>query len=419
MSKIKGFDYIEKKSFYLGGFFLSSALPISGIFFLIPLILQFLELNLLRIKDKFNLILLVIGGFMILKNINLFISRNQLTINEKINNLLDLANWIPFFLLFICFQKLLKTSIQRKKFSRILIIGSFPIFFSCILQAWFNIYGPFETLNGLIVWFQKPIEENHNGITGLFSNQNYTGIWLTAILPLLIAEERITKNYKIFNISLIILDIYLVFLTTSKNAFFSLFIILIVLFNIRSKLSISIFGALGSYLATIHILNKFEFQNINLVSFPIYEKISSFNFFSSSRYEIYKISSKLIFEKPFLGWGKSIFSELYLSNGGTYNIEHTHSLPLELGLNYGLIIASILIILISYLVIKCSLKIFKIPNDDEKIFFNKCWLVSTLIVLISQLNDITYYDGKISLLIWILLSGTKCIYTDKELDNIV
>ena len=419
MSKIKGFDYIEKKSFYLGGFFLSSALPISGIFFLIPLILQFLELNFLKIKDKFNLILLVIGGFMILKNIYLFISNNPLTVNEKINNLLDLANWIPFFFLFICFEKLLKTSIQRKNFSRILIIGSFPIFFSCILQAWFNIYGPFETLNGLIVWFQKPIEENHNGITGLFSNQNYTGIWLTAILPLLIAEQRITKNYKLFNISLIILDIYLVFLTTSKNALFNLFIILIILFNIRSKLSISIFAALGSYLVTINLLDKLDIGNINLFSFPIFEKITSFNFFSSSRYEIYKISSKLIFEKPFFGWGKSFFSDLYLSNGGTYNIEHAHSLPLELGLNYGLIITSILIILISYLLIKCSLKIFNMPTEDERIFFNKCWFVSTLIVLISQINDITYYDGKISLLIWILLSGIKCISNDKELDKAV
>ena len=419
MPKIKEFDYIEQKCFYLGVFFLSSALPISGLLFLIPLIFSFLEKNLLKIKDKFNLILLIIGGFMILQNINLFLSQDSFKINDKINNLIDLANWIPFFFLFIIFQKFLKTSTQRKHFSRILIIGSFPIFFSCILQAWFNVYGPFETLNGLIVWFQKPIEENHNGITGLFSNQNYTGIWLTAILPFLIAEQRLSRNNKLLNISLIILDIYLVFLTTSKNAFFSLFIILIMLFKIRSRLFITIFGSLGSYLLAINILNKLDFQNINLVYFPIYEKLSSFNFFSSSRYEIYKISSKLILQKPLLGWGKSIFPDLYLSNGGTYNIEHTHSIPLELGFNYGLIIAAALILLISYLVINCSIKIFKMPKDDDRIFFNKCWIVSTLIILISQLNDITYYDGKISLLIWILLSGTKCIFNDKDLYKVI
>ena len=51
-------------------------------------------------------------------------------------------------------------------FSRFLIAGSIPLFISCILQSWFKVYGV-ETLNGLIIWFQKPVEENHFGVTGL------------------------------------------------------------------------------------------------------------------------------------------------------------------------------------------------------------------------------------------------------------
>ena len=52
-----------------------------------------------------------------------------------------------------------------------------------ILQKFFNIYGPFETLFGSIVWFQKPLFTNNLGVSGLFSNANYTGSWLILILP--------------------------------------------------------------------------------------------------------------------------------------------------------------------------------------------------------------------------------------------
>ena len=45
----------------------------------------------------------------------------------------------------------------------------------------------------------------------------------------------------------------------------------------------------------------------------------------------------------------------------------------------------------------------------ENYLLNKTWIISCLLVLASHSNDITYYDGKISLLICILFSGLKCI----------
>ena len=34
-------------------------------------------------------------------------------------------------------------------------------------------------------------------------------------------------------------------------------------------------------------------------------------------------------------------------------------------------------------------------------------------MLVSQINDVTYYDGKISILIWILLAGLKSLIEEK------
>ena len=55
------------------------------------------------------------------------------------------------------------------------------------------------------------------------------------------------------------------------------------------------------------------------------------------------------------------------------------------------------------------------PNLSQQNFsildnqlINKFWWVSTLIILLMHLTDITYYDGRISLLFWILISGVRC-----------
>ena len=57
-----------------------------------------------------------------------------------------------------------------------------PVIFTGIGQFFFNWEGPFSTFNGMIVWYLKDILP-HLGLSGLFSNQNYAGTWLSIIWP--------------------------------------------------------------------------------------------------------------------------------------------------------------------------------------------------------------------------------------------
>ena len=116
---------------------------------------------------------------------------------NKFSSLIDLFNWLPAFLIFITFQKYLGNKQKREFFTKYLVAGLIPVLLSCILHDWFKIYGPKETLGGLIIWFNKPLGIN-DGISGLFSNQNYTGFWLSVNLPFLyFLIQRIKKfNYK-------------------------------------------------------------------------------------------------------------------------------------------------------------------------------------------------------------------------------
>ena len=91
---------------------------------------------------------------------------------------ISLFNWIPFFLVFSGMQIYLKTEVQRTRFAKCLFAGIIPVILGLLLQKWFQITGPFIFLNGLIVFYLKPIEEL-GGFAGIFNNPNYAGLWLT------------------------------------------------------------------------------------------------------------------------------------------------------------------------------------------------------------------------------------------------
>ena len=364
---------------------------------------------------------------MLIKNINLTFSRNAIFQNLKSDTWIDLINWLPFFVFFIYFQIYLRNINQRRFIAKVIISCLIPILFSCILQFWFNVYGPFETLNGLIVWFQKPMIENHGGITGLFSNQNYTGLWITSTIPFLIAEFKFSKKNKIFIGIIILISFYFTLLTTSKNAIFGLFLIFIFLFDWGRK-NILIFSLISSSLFfTTNLINKFHFSIIELNSNSIpsitLQKILNFNFFDSSRFEVYKKTILFISQRPLSGWSKTLFYEKIKVYGNGFDVTHTHSMPLEIAFNYGIPVALLLMIFVFLLLINATKLNKKLSSSKELYFHNKAWITSSLIIIVSHISDITYYDGKISILIWVLLSGMRSLILEanilKEDKNII
>ena len=76
--------------------------------------------------------------------------------------------------------------------------------------------------------------------------------------------------------------------------------------------------------------------------------------------------------------------------------------------NFGIPVALILSLTLLFIFFKVLIEIIFF-NRNKNNFFNKIWLFSFATLLISHLVDVTYYDGKISLIFIILLSGLKCI----------
>ena len=93
-------------------------------------------------------------------------------------------------------------------------------------------------------------------------------------------------------------------------------------------------------------------------------------------------------------------------------------MPLQLAYEFGIPIALLLVFFISFLFYKSWKNIFKFKENEITFMCNKCWLASCLVAILNHINDITYYDGKISILIWIFFSGLKCILNETNQSKI-
>ena len=112
--------------------------------------------------------------------------------------------------------------------------------------------------------------------------------------------------------------------------------------------------------------------------------------------------------------GSNSFSDIYLSDYGIYR-GHSHNIILEVALSFGLPVTFILVLTIAFLIINSGKRIFSFNRGSIKInnFYEKAIWSSILFFLFSQMFDIQYYDGRISIFAWTLLSCLGQIIDEK------
>ena len=420
------------KFFQLGILFLASIPILSFIFLTIASILGSFNREDKYLQDSLNRPF-VLASILMIINCLLISIRAEESINNLNHSLawIGLLNWFPFFWSFWSYQTYLKNKILRLQAARLFIIGSLPVLFSGFTQYFLKWYGPYELFNKLIIWYQRPLGEN-NGVTGLFNNYNYSGAWLSIVLPLsigLFIKEKKNKIFKLFILIVVFLFIYMITLTTSRNALISVSLALILLAPIKKfKFEIiSILFGIGisfTNLVPFFSLNIqdsiFKFIPSSLLDKTSLATLSRIN--SLPRIEIWSKSLKLIKSNLFTGYGGGSFSEVYnLSDGKFEGIQHTHNIFLEIAFNYGLP-SSILICGTMIFILYRNSKIFDFNKNNDPLkkhteFFNfdKAWIISFLIFFFLHIFDITYFDGRISLLAWILLAGMRQIIKEYKL----
>lgn len=414
---------IGERFFDLGTIFLPWAIYYGMLFYFISLSISLIKNRKEFYKDKCNYLMIFVTALMFISAFrqNIFFLNNFSKVNGT-DIYLGLFNWVPLFFVFWAFQYYLKEPKRRYVFARNLIIGSLPVFLSCIGQNWWGWQFPIILLNKTIVWFQKPLDINiDNGISGLFSNPNYAGFWFSTIWPFSLAffiqsKDRVQKS---FNFLIITITSYLLVLSGSRNALICLFISTLLLIKFKFFISLVL---IFTFFVLITQLMPLISPEINILLEPyiptkVFEKFK-FNFsFSSSflsyqRIEIWNKTINLLAEKPFMGWGASTFPIIYAYYGGNSDAQHTHNIFLQLAYDYGILVSLIIIIFISSIIFK-SIQLWK----SNKIIINSIdsyWIVATIVSFVFHQVDFPYYDGRVSIIFWTLLAGLKNIVQESN-----
>ena len=411
------FDY-SYFIFLLGVFLLPSAFIFGSLLILIASVFSYLKIKNKIFEDKWNKYFLI-GGILILLSciVQFFYYKNLITSNYDVSlTILGVANWLPFLWLFCSTKQYLDNSHKRRLFALSLISGSFPILLTGLGQVFFNWYGPFKTFFDLIIWYQRPMD-SVTGLTGLFNNANYAGAWLNIIWPFSLAF-LIDKKERFFNKFSIYIFIFLIsfsiLLTNSRSAWLSFFISIFLIIGIKSlktmwNILFSISIILGLYFVPFlgsgiqNLIGKINPELILL-------KFTDFKYF---RFTIWKESIESILRNPIFGTGAGSFPDIFLSETGFYR-NHTHNLAFELMVSYGMPPAIFIFIPIFLLIYFSSKKVlFKNKNIVEPII-DQAWVSALIALIFSQMVDVQYFDGRISIILWLLLVGAKSIIDEKK-----
>ncbi len=413
--------------FIIGIFFLPSTIVIGVLFLLPAFVIASLSRKKSFFKDYWNLPFLIFGLLILISAI----SQNYLLKNEYHEiwdnklSLIGLANWIPFIWVFWASQPYLDSKSKRKSFSFVLIASTFPVLITGFGQYFLNWTGPFQTLNGLIIWYQRPIE-NPGGLSGLFSNQNYAASWLNFVWPFCLALF-IEKGNNLFKktaaFSFLISTGLAAFLTFSRNAWLGLITSMPI---VLGKKGFKFFLPL----ITITLLILFflfspifesELQNSlkDLLSGKILLEFSNEGYqgLDVTRMEIYKSAFELIKANPFFGIGAGSFTEIFFLNTNFWK-GHSHNLLFELSISYGLPATIIFFITTTNILYLSNKKIFSNEIKLDVNYIDRAFWTALFFFLISQLADVQYFDGKISLITWILMGALKNIILDKDYRNL-
>lgn len=417
--KVDNFFKVGLISFNIGLLFLASAPFLSIIFLISSLIFSTFIKTGSQLKDKNNLIFLIASIVLLFNGIfihNIYSSGSLSGWDTKLS-VIGLINWLPFFFCFKNFQIYLENIKLRKLSIKFLIIGSIPILITGFGQYFLGWDQTIKLLQGSIIWYIKPIE-NISGLSGLFNNPNYASAWLSILWPFCLIKSfknKYKSNNKLFVFFMLIIYFLCLILTNSRTGWISILISIPVLLSISFlKTSLIILFLLFIIFLIAINLNFLPSLFLDSIFKFIPNKLSNLLYFNFSnidlypRLDIWNVAIKSIIKNPLFGWGAASFPMLYtiLRNESINDIhQHSHNLFLELSINYGLI-ASILIFYNFFIIIFESYKII-FQKYRSKDFFHKAWWTATVIALFTQTFDVTYYDLRISLLLWIMFTGLK------------
>ena len=333
---------------------------------------------------------------------------------------LGIANFVPFFIVFIGISLLVETPAQLKRLAWLGVASAVAVALLGIAQVSLNWTTP-ETLQPILGWYVAHSPRLESILLNANTAATYLLVMFTLALGLWVEAYRWRKKQLWEWLGLTAIVFLLagaLFLTGSRNGWIGLLLVITTfVFYLRwywliafgSTVVITILGAAFAPSPLNHWLRW-------IIPYYIWGRVNGEIYnrdFERLRTTIWQFAWELTQQRPLFGWGLRNFTPIYEQAAGTW-LGHPHSLPLMLSAEIGIPGLLFLLILVGSAIARAIVlltiwsKLTPTPGaqqwqQDKLIFFT--FIVAFLALTIFNFADVTLFDLRLNLLGWLLLSA--------------
>ena len=336
---------------------------------------------------------------------------------------LGLANFLPFFWLFVGMRELIDRPIQLKQLSWLLILPSVAI----AILGFGQLYGGWDTpalLESILGWELVPGGVPASRMSSVFIYTNFLAIYLAIAIALALGlwldswqawQQKSKDKQALVLLSLtaiLSIDLGGLILTSSRNAW-GLVIVSFLAYALYLGWYWLVYGVMGAAAA---ILWAAFAPNIGgrqlriIVPAFFWERLSDTAYdrpIETLRITQWQFCWELIEQRPILGWGLRNFSPLYEAQTN-YWFGHPHSLFLMLGAEAGIIAVFLLIAIVGWIMYRASLLLVCWSHKKFKLIYFS-YLVAFANCVLFNLLDVTIFDLRVNTISWIILAAISGI----------
>jgi O-antigen ligase len=349
---------------------------------------------------------------------------------------LGLANFLPYFALFMALRCLITESRQLRQLAWLLILPSLPI----VLFGWGQLFLGWDTpslLETILGWELVPGGVPAGRMSSVFNYTNFLAIYLAIAFALALGlwweswqhvsnksnksnskSNNRLKNQTLYSLCLLTLilvaDISGLVLTSSRNAW-CLAILSFLAYALYFGWKWLIWGVTGTATAILWASfapNLGGSQLRQLVPTFIWIRLSDEAYqrpVATLRLTQWQFCWDLITERPIFGWGLRNFTPLYEAKMNLW-LGHPHNLFLMIGAETGIISLLLFLVIIATIMFQAAKLLVTWRGEAANpIFFS--YLVAFISCILFNLADVTIFDLRVNTIIWILLGAISGVTT--------
>lgn len=338
---------------------------------------------------------------------------------------LGLANFLPFFALFIALSYLIVEPKQLKPLSWLLILPSLPI----VILGLGQLYASWDTpklVESILGWQLVPLGVPPGRMSSVFIYTNFLAIYLAIAFTLTLGLwletwqqwrlNRRSRTKTILLLTLILLaDLGGLILTNSRSAWglaafaFIAYAVYLgwhwLLWAVTGIVTVVLWASFVPSLGGTQLRRVVPAFIWARLADRLYERPVE-----TLRLTQWQFCVDLIQDRPLFGWGLRNFSPLYQAKTNFW-FGHPHNLFLMLGAEAGIAAMLLLLFVIGSIMLRAIKLLQNWSGASKLIFFS--YIVAFTSCILFNLTDVSIFDLRVNTISWILLAVINGLVTNQ------